>query len=646
MNKYRSLYNTTLSLLSNLLLVMGCFILCRIVFLVENYSMFTDLTIGRLWKMFAGGVVFDTSAILYTNLLYILLMLIPIHYKEGRLYQKIAKGVFVTTNTIAIIANLVDVVYFQYTGRRTTASVFSEFKNEGNLGNIFGTELINHWYLTLLAIAFGYILFKLYRKPQKGIKIYHPVPYYAAHILTLGIGVYLCIGGLRGGFTSMIRPITISNANQYVDRPVETGIVLNTPFSIYRTFGKKAFEVPTYYDKDKLEAIYSPVHTPADSVQFRPMNVVVFILESFGKENSGFLNEDLDNGTYKGYTPFLDSLMTQGLTFKYSFANGKKSIDGMPSVLSGIPMFIEPFFLTPSSLNTVSSIGGELKKKGYYTAFFHGADNGSMGFEAFARTVGYTNYFGRTEYNAAVPGNKDFDGNWGIWDEPFFQYFAQTLNTFKQPFAAALFSLSSHHPFAVPEKYKDTFPAGNKPIRQCIGYSDHALKEFFETASKQPWFKNTLFVLTADHTNSQERPEYETESGLFAVPVVFYHPGSNLKGYRKDMIAQQIDIMPTVLSYLGYDKPYVAFGCDLLTTPAEETYAVNYINGIYQFFKGDYLLQFDGQKAKALYAFKTDKLLKNNLLGKVNVQQEMEEELKAIIQQYMTRMNNDQLVVK
>ena len=209
-----------------------------------------------------------------------------------------------------------------------------------------------------------------------------------------------------------------------------------------------------------------------------------------------------------------------------------------------------------------------------------------------------------------------------------------------------MFSLSSHHPFAVPAEYEGVFPKGNKAIRQCIGYTDHALKLFFEKVSKEPWYKNTLFVFTADHTNSPERQEYETESGLFSVPVVFYQPGSNLKGFRKDVIAQQIDIMPTVLGYLGYDKPFVSFGCDLLNTPAEDTYAVNYINGIYQFFKGDYLLQFDGRNAVAMYAFKTDKLLEHNLLGQIDVQQSMEDELKAIIQQYMIRMNNDELVVK
>ena len=152
MNKYRSLYNTTLSLIINLLLVMGCFILCRVIFLIENLKAFSDLTAGRIWRMFEGGFLFDTSAILYTNLLYIFLMLIPLHYKENAVYQKIIKGIFVTTNLIVIIMNLMDTVYFQYTHRRTTASVFSEFKNEGNLGDIIGTELVNHWCLRVCPV--------------------------------------------------------------------------------------------------------------------------------------------------------------------------------------------------------------------------------------------------------------------------------------------------------------------------------------------------------------------------------------------------------------------------------------------------------------------------------------------------------------
>lgn len=630
-----------LAALCNLALSYLLFMICRFVFLWVNYSYYSELTGTELMTILKGGLVFDTSAIVYINALYILLMFFPLHYKEYKRYQQVTKGVFVFTNSIALIMNLMDTVYFQFTNRRTTASVFNEFSNENNIAGIIGVELLNHWYLTLLAVVLIYGMFKLYRKPFGKSENLNPWGYYGIQLVCLVAVIPFCIFGMRGGIGAAVRPITVSNANQYVNRPIETGLVLNTPFAMIRTIGKKPFVVPAYYkDEAAMEAVYTPVHTPADSVQFRPLNVVVFIMESFGKEYIGALNKDLDGGTYKGYTPFLDSLISESLTFEYSFANGHKSIDGMPSVLSGIPMFVEPFFLTPASMNKVSGIGGELRKKGYYTAFFHGAENGSMGFEAFSRATGFQDYYGRTEYN----NDDDFDGRWAIWDEEFFQFFADELSSFRQPFAAALFSASSHHPFVIPKRYAGKFPKGTLPIHQCIGYSDYALKRFFEKASHEPWFNNTLFVITADHTNQTEHPEYMTESGTFAVPVIFYQPGSTLKGHI-DAIAQQIDIMPTVLGYLGYDKPYISFGCDLLATPTSQTSAVNYIGGVYQYHKGRYLLQFDGKESVALYDFVSDRLLEHNLLGTLpEMQSSMESELKAIIQQYMTRMNTDKLV--
>lgn len=623
----------------NLLLIYLCFALCRIVFLWVNHSFFwNDITIPRLLEMFKGGWLFDTSAILYLNILYIFLFLFPFHYKENELYQKILKVLFVSINSLAIVANLADTVYFQYTNRRTTASVFQEFGKEGNLAKIIGTELLNHWYLVIVALLLVYLLYKLYRKPV-AVRPVGLWAYYGMRIAVLIIFLPFCVFGMRGGIGSAVRPITISNANQYVNRPIETAIVLNTPFCIIRTIGKKPFTVPDYFkDEQSLEKVYTPLHVPTDSTVFRPLNVVVFIIESFGKEYIGALN---GGGAYKSYTPFTDSLAAESLTFKYSFANGRKSIDGMPSILSGIPMFVEPFFLTPASLNTVSGIGGELKKKGYYTAFFHGAENGSMGFEAYARTSGFTDYFGRTEYN----NDRDFDGTWAIWDEEFFQFFADRLSEFRQPFATAIFSASSHHPFAIPQRYKGRFPEGSLPIHKCIRYTDYSLKRFFEKASRQPWFRNTLFVITADHTNQTEHPEYQTDYGYYSVPILFYHPESDLKGHV-DGIAQQTDIMPTVLGYLGYDQPYLSFGCDLVHTTPADTYAVNYTNGIYQYLKGSFLLQFDGTKTVAFYDFIADPYLKKNLGGNSPVRKKMEEELKAIIQQYMMRMNNDRLIVK
>ena len=638
-NLRHSLY-TLWTLIVNLFWVYVVFMICRLAFLLENRSLFQDLTFTHFLEMCKGGLYFDTSAILYTNALFILLTLFPFHWKENNTYHKFVKILYVVINTLCIVANLADAAYFQYTNKRTTFSVFSQFSNENNIGRIVGIEALNHWYFIVLAAILAFLLCKTYRRPHPNVKANLPV-YYSVYTLSLLACIPLVVFGMRGGVTQQTRPITISNANQYVNRPVETGIVLNTPFSIYRTIGKKPFIIPTYFsDPAEMEAVFTPVHVPNDSVAFQPKNVVVFILESFGKEYFGALNKNLENGNYKGYTPFLDSLIEKSLVFEYSFANGRASIDGMPSVLSGIPMFVEAFFLTPASLNNLTSVAGELRKKGYYTAFFHGAANGSMGFQAFSRAVGYQDYFGRTEYN----NDKDFDGNWAIWDEEFMQFYAKKMSEFKEPFSTGLFTATSHHPFNIPDRYRSVFPEGSLPIHKCIRYTDHALKHFFETASKEKWFKNTLFVFTADHTNQNEHPIYQNEVGLFSVPIIFYTPDGSLQG-RSDAIAQQIDIMPTVLGYLGYDKPYVAFGCDLLHTPKEDTYAVNYLNGVYQFFKGEYMIQFDGTRTTAVYAFKNDPLLKNNLVGKVAEQGEMELELKAIIQQYMERMNRNQLVI-
>ena len=453
----------------------------------------------------------------------------------------------------------------------------------------------------------------------------------------------MSIGGIRGGFTTAVRPITISNANQYAKRPTDAALVLNTPFALIRTIDTNVFVVPTYFDSTaEMEKVYTPIHTPQASLgtQLSTKNVVILIVESFGREYIGALNRDLDGGKYKGYTPFVDSLIARSITFSHSYCNGRKSIDGMPSILSSIPMFVEPFFLTPASMNDMTGLAGILGNEGYETAFFHGAENGSMGFQAFAQKTGFQHYYGRTEYEASQ-GKDDFDGTWAIWDEPFLQYFANEMSNMKQPFMTALFTASSHHPFAIPEQYKSKYPEDHLPIHKCIRYTDHAIEQFFNTAQKKPWFNNTIFVLTSDHTNQSDHAEYQTDLGGFCSPIIIYEPGREPQ--LQDKIAQQIDILPTVLGMLGYQKPYFGFGIDLLNTPSEETWAVNYLNGIYQYVKYGYVLQFDGSQAKAVYSL-DDRMMKQNLKGKVDVQAKMERELKAVIQQYMERMTQDRLL--
>ena len=628
------LFSPLLVVLWNLLLVYLIYQIARIEYWLENSS-YLNYTFD-VWR---GGLMFDTSAILYTNALYVVLMLFPLHYKETNVYHKICKWLFIIVNGLAFAINLADSVYFRYTMRRTTSTVFDEFSSEGNLGSIIGTEFLSHWYLVLLFALIMWLLWKFYATPNLNVKVLNKWKYNGACLLSLLLFTPFCIAGMRGGFATAVRPITISNAMQYTARPTDAPLVLNTPFSLLRTIDTNVFVVPNYFDSaEEMEAVYTPIHIPSDSLQMEKKNVVVLIVESFGREYIGALNKTLEDGKYKGYTPCVDSLISKSTTFSHSFCNGRKSIDGMPSILSSIPMFVEPFILTPSSMNDYTGLAGILAKEGYETAFFHGAQNGSMGFQAFAQKTGFQRYYGRTEYEESC-GTADFDGTWAIWDEPFLQFFANEMSKMKQPFMTSVFTASSHHPFAVPEKYKKQFVEEELEIHKCIRYTDMSIGKFFDTASRQPWFKNTIFVLTSDHTNMSNHAEYQTDLGGFCSPIIIYDP-SRPEGKTVDKIAQQIDILPTILGMLNYTKPYFGFGIDVLNTPKEDTWAVNYLNGYYQYVRYGYVLQFDGTSTTAIYSL-DDKLMKNNIKGKVEIQQQMERELKAIIQQYMERMKQD-----
>ena len=292
----KGIYSSPLAFVCNMLLVYVLYTVCRLVFLWSNWESFaTSFDKLELNQLIVGSLLFDTSAILYTNALYALLLLLPLHYKERRPWKRVAKWVFVVVNGLCIAMNLADVVYFRFTGRRTTTSVFQEFSHEGNLLSIVGKEVAHHPFLLLLGIVLIVLLWVLYVEPRAYRPQLRPRwKYYVVQVVALGVFVPLCIGGMRGGFTTAVRPITLSNANQYVNQPAEAALVLNTPFSLLRTLTKKSFENPQYFTAEELDQIYSPLHTPREGQgEMLRKNVVVLILESFGQEFVGALNKDL-----------------------------------------------------------------------------------------------------------------------------------------------------------------------------------------------------------------------------------------------------------------------------------------------------------------------------------------------------------------
>lgn len=618
------------------------FTLSRIGFYVFNFKMFPDIPFYQLLTILKGGLLFDISATIYLNLIFIFFHIIPFEFRYNYKYQDVLRYYFFIVNGIGIAINSADYIYYRFVLKRAATDVFQTFEHEGNLVKLFFKFQLDYWPVVVFSIFLIFIMILLYNQ----VMVEKPVVkrrflYHTLNILIVPLVAGLLVVGARGGYKLSTRLISISNAARYVENPRDVAIVLNTPFSLIRTINKKTLGKYEFFDNEKLAEIYNPHYIPDSAATFRNDNIVIIILESFAREYIGSLNKDLDNGTYKGYSPFLDSLISKGLTFNVTIANGKKSIDALPSIFASIPSLETPYTISHYANNTINGLPSLLKAKGYYSAFFHGAPNGSMGFDLFSRMAGFDDYFGLDQY----PDEKDFDGMWGVWDEPFLNFFCNKINTFRQPFLASVFTISSHHPFKVPEKYKDKFPRGRAPILEVVGYTDYALSEFFTQASVQPWFENTLFIITADHTNESVRKEFQNNYGSYCIPIIFYKHGSDLQGI-KDRIAQQIDIMPSVLSYLGYDGDYVAFGNNLFDD-SKESFAFNTNGSTYQLFMKDHMLEMVDNKPVGLYNFKEDRFLDKNLIDKdTSYIWTIEEKLKAIIQSYNARLIDNNMVVK
>ncbi len=626
-------YSSLFVLIKRIIALLAIFTLCRILFYAFNHTYFSELGFADFMSILYHGIYFDASTAVLLNFVFIFLALLPFPFRERSGYARFQKWLFMVVNSIALLSNCTDLVYFQFTTKRTTADVFSFFGGGiGNdLGRLLPLFLKDYWYVALIWIALVWLLAKMYTKAGKHQTIAWDKKQYIRQSAVFVISSLIALIIYRGGF--QLRPIGIVNAGEYVDSK-NVPLVLNTPFSILKSMEVQGIEPNIYFtDEAALKKQFDPYHTPHPKGEFKKLNVFIIALESFSKEYVGALNH---RGS--GYTPFLDSLIGQSLTFVNAFSNGKKSIEGIPSIIASIPTWTdEPYITSRYGSNEINSLASILKAEGYNTSFFHGGTNGTMGFDAFAKLVGYDNYYGRKEYN----NEKDYDGNWGIWDEDFLQYTANMVNKKPQPFFATLFTLTSHHPYPMPDKYKGKFKEGPLEIEKTIGYSDYALRRFFETAKKMPWFNNTLFVLSADHTGISSDPFYTNRIGNYSIPILYYMPGSNLKGLDST-ITQQIDIMPSILDYLNYPKPYFAFGNSVFDT-AGAHYAMTFNSGRYQLLENYYSTEFTSYKTD-LYYYKKDSFLHYNLkaLDK-DLMMHMENRIKAIIQTYQQSIINNKM---
>ena len=626
-------------LLYRILLAYVFYFIARFLFYIYNAHLMSMESPWQFFRLAYHGLAFDTTSILYINSLFIVFSLLPLLVNTTRIYQKILFILYFTTNLIAYATNFIDFIYYQYNFGRSTVAVTESISHESNRLSLFAHFLIRYWHVVLLFILCWALWVWAYKKMKLIAETARPtLKYFLVSLIAFALIVVACIGGIRGGdFDMSTRPINLVDANRFVTKPAQANFVLNTPFAIIRTMFSNNFSKVNMVSEATINSLLVPVKEYHNNPKTTP-NVIIFILESNAKEYSGAFNTGMHIPGYKSYTPFLDSLAPHSLVFNNAYANGYKSIHALSSVLAGIPSFKDAFTSSPFPNQPTESLVSVLKSEGYTTSFFHGAANGSMGFLGYSNILGMDKYFGRTEYN----NDADFDGTWGIWDEPFFQYFKTELSKQKQPFFSTLFSVSSHEPYVVPKQYEGKFPKGDVNIHQCIGYTDYALRRFFTEAKKEPWFNNTIFVLVGDHSNTIHYPEYAEEMNANSVVMLLYSPTEKYKGIDSSL-TQQIDIYPTLLDITGYDKPFRSWGRSLVGDKNIPPFVIRYSSLLYQFMTEKYTCTFDGQKAVGFYA-REDKALHNNLIAHRNGAMDTAElRCKAFVQDYMERLIDKRL---
>jgi phosphoglycerol transferase MdoB-like AlkP superfamily enzyme len=491
----------------------------RIGFYFYHLNIYKQFTQEEVFQSFLLGIRFDVAAILLVNSVIIILSLIPTF---NRTFLKLERFLFITLNTAAFIVAIDDYELFLFTGKRLSIDFFVI---TGDILQQLPQITLSYWYLPFIAISFGigfYFFdtkyFGINRKKNSWFSV-------ATSILLLGLSFL----GIRGGW--QIKSINIQSA--FVQGKNELGhLVLNSPYHFIRTLKNTPMKKLSYFKSDdEAKNIILNQRDLRDGIKgVKQANVVLIILESFSTE---YLE--------KGYTPFLNELKKEGAYFPRHLANGRRSIEALPSLLCGLPSLLaEPISKSIYSGNKFSCFPKILKEAGYTNHFFHAGARGTMGFESYTLANGFDRYYAREDY-----GNEDFDGTWGIFDLPYLQYVAKNLSQMPEPFLTGIFTLSSHQPYTIPEKFRGKFPKGTLEIHESVGYTDYALKQFFTSIRNEKWFKNTIFIITADHSQKLETRKYLNMIGRYRVPLIIFGPG--IEEQTNPKVTQHADIPKTVL---------------------------------------------------------------------------------------------------
>jgi phosphoglycerol transferase MdoB-like AlkP superfamily enzyme len=593
LKKYLNPPKTIIYWIGFMLLGLSFFGLMRLAFLVRHRNLIAIVPFRDIFLAFPYGVRFDLVVLCYLVLPFFVISFIPyLGFESSKVIRRILQAILYTIFSLLIFLCLVDIEYYSAYGDRLGVWFYSYLDKPALVWYTIVSDYPVVFYMILWAIlvaAFLYLAIKLNRIFKTSIGLYGYTPLLTRlTYFVVGLG-FLAIG-MRGSVT--LAPLDWGSA-KFSNSGFANDLSLNGIF----TLGRSLYE---NYDDDRrsnaaenhfmthdeaLKIVQGQLVTPSDSLldpehslmrlsrfsgnDTTKYNVVIIVMESWSALFVGALGGKPDA------TPFFDSLAQKSILFDNFYASGLRTNRGLLSVLCSFPSLpgrtVMKRYGAPHPFSSIADILGE---RGYDSYFIYGGDLGFDNMQGFFRDEGFKNFIGIDDF----PSNTDLN-KWGVPDHLVFEKANDTFSKLRdKPFVCVIVTLSNHEPFMLPGPEFDVFPQGIefRDYLNTFHYSDWSLGHFFALAEKEPYFKNTIFVLVGDHGKILYNAD--DMRGNFRIASLIYCPGrSDIKPQIVEKVCGQVDLLPTILGLLNRPAIHESWGRDIFA-PGSDTSGFTFLN--------------------------------------------------------------------
>ncbi len=546
-------------------MALSVFFLFRLVLFITEISRIEEKSTSLLDVVYAFwmGVRFDLVISGYILLFpAVVLIITEFFVGQNKWVDQFSKGWILLFFGLSFSICAADIPYFNHFFSRFSIGAFEWIESPSFVFKMIFQEM--RYFLAF--IPFIILTYFFYRGIQRTFKVrpYVPTKILAKSAVYFALILAMLIG-IRGRL-ALKSPIRIGTA-YFGNDPLLNQLGLNPVFtfikSIERSKDKDNKGVQLMDSKMALSAYRGSNPNAdftkegsiarkikADSLKNKDLpNVVLIIMESMSASKMS------RHGNPNQLTPFLDSLVHQSIYFDHTFTNGKHTFSGIYSSLFAFPSIYRqhPF----KTIRQYDGMASTLKEIGYQTCYVTTHDAQFDNIEGFMRANDYDQIISQSDYPS-----EEIKTTLGVPDDYMFQFCMPKLNKMaeeEKPFFVSFMTASDHGPFYIPEYFS---PRSEGIKNQIVEYADWSLKQFIEEASNQDWFDNTLFVFVADH-GAPLSADYAISLDYHHTPLMFYGPKIIDENYVSNQLACQLDIFPTVMSFVNRDYINNTLGINL-----------------------------------------------------------------------------------